>query len=69
MPGVRGKMRYLARELVPTPEVLRLTDPAARRGRLGLTVAYLRRPVVLVVHAPKGFQAWRRASRGTNDRR
>jgi len=67
MPGVRGKVRYLARELVPTPEVMRLTDPAASRGRMGLTVAYLRRPVVLVAHAPKGFRAWRRAARTTDE--
>jgi hypothetical protein len=69
MPGVRGKARYLARELVPTPDVMRLTDPAARRGRLGLTVAYLRRPLILVAHAPKGFQAWRRAARAPDQQR
>jgi len=68
VPGVRGKVRYLARELVPTPAVLRMTDPAAARGRLGITVAYLRRPVILVAHAPKGFRAWRRAARNTRER-
>jgi hypothetical protein len=61
--GFSARLRFLARELVPTADVLRSTDPLAQRGVLGLAVAYLRRPLVLARHAPAGLRAWRR-SRG-----
>jgi Uncharacterised nucleotidyltransferase len=59
--GLRRRVAFLARELVPTVDVLRNIDPLARRGVLGLMGAYARRPVVLARAAPAGFRAWRQA--------
>jgi Uncharacterised nucleotidyltransferase len=67
-PGLRGKMVFLARELIPTPAFTRYVSPLARRGRMGLTLAYLWRPVSLLLHAGPGVLAWLRARRYSNSR-
>jgi Uncharacterised nucleotidyltransferase/Transglutaminase-like superfamily len=43
--GARGKMALIARKLVPPPSFLRDWSPLARRGRWGLALAYLWRPM------------------------
>jgi hypothetical protein len=63
VPGLRPKLAYLLRKLFPPATWLRTWSPLARRGLLGLTAAYMWRPVWLVGHAGPGFLAWRRARR------
>lgn len=48
VPGLRGKVRYVIRRLVPTPGFLRTASATARRGRLGLAAAYVVRPLRLL---------------------
>jgi hypothetical protein len=62
-PGLGGKMTFLARKLVPTPAFMRHQFPIARRGWLGLALAYLWRPVWLLAHAGPGLISWLRARR------
>jgi Uncharacterised nucleotidyltransferase len=62
-PGLAGKLRYIATELVPPPAVLRQLDPLARHGAAGIVVAYIVRPFRLATQAPRGFLAWRSARR------
>ncbi len=62
-PGALGRLRVLGRELVPTPMFMRGWQPLARRGRWGLVLAYLWRPVWLLAKLPRGFRAWKAASR------
>jgi Uncharacterised nucleotidyltransferase len=62
-PGLRGKLTFLVRKLVPTPAFMRHAFPVARRGGVGLVLAYLWRPVWLLVHAGPGLVAWLRARR------
>jgi hypothetical protein len=58
--GLRSKARVLARELVPTREFIRWWSPLARRGSLGVLLAYLYRPIWLLGHALPSLAAWRR---------
>jgi len=63
--GMRQRLAMLTSELLPRPEFMRWWSPLARRGRLGLAVSYLWRPVWLISHAPRGILAWWRARRET----
>jgi hypothetical protein len=62
-PGLRNKGRLLLQELAPSPAFMRAMYPAARRGPLGLGLAYAARPFRLVLQAGPGVRAWRRARR------
>ncbi len=62
--GSRARISLVLHELFPTPAFMRWWSPLARRGRLGLALAYCRRPVWLLIQAGPGFLAWRRARRG-----
>ncbi len=66
--GARARASVVLHELVPTPAFMRWWSPLARRGRLGLAVAYCWRPAWLVTRAGPGFLAWRRARREGADR-
>jgi hypothetical protein len=59
----RGLAAELAREVVPTPAFMRTWSPLARRGRLGLALAYAWRPVWLLVRIAPAVRAYRRARR------
>jgi hypothetical protein len=48
---VGGRLVALGTIVVPPPTVMRTFFPLARRGRLGLTLAYLVRPARLAMHA------------------
>ena len=61
--GQRARLQILARKLVPPAAFMRVWSPRARRGRLGLALAYAWRPLWLVLRAPQGFRAWRAARR------
>lgn len=62
-PGAGARMSLVLRELFPTPAFMRWWSALARRGQLGLAVAYCWRPVWLVLQAGPGYLAWRRARR------
>jgi hypothetical protein len=62
-PGLRRKLRYIASELAPSPDLLRERDPLARHGVAGVAAAYVVRPIRLASQAPRGFLAWRAARR------
>ncbi|MGI8800554.1 MAG: nucleotidyltransferase family protein [Solirubrobacteraceae bacterium] len=64
----RERARAAVAIAFPSPGYLRVADPLARRGRPGLALAYLRRPLRLAVRAPAGFLAWRRVARDERDR-
>ena len=59
--GARAKARLLARELVPTPTFMRIWSARARRGRLGLAMAYAGRPFWLIAKFPSALAALRHA--------
>lgn len=61
--GAAAKLRLIARKLVPSPELMRIWKPLARRGTLGLAIAYLWRPFWLVAQLPPLLIAYRRARR------
>ena len=70
-PGFRAQARLLARELFPTRSFMRAWSPFARRGGLGLALAYCYRPFWLVGKLPAALRAHREARRvaksGTRD--
>jgi hypothetical protein len=63
VPGTRAKARLLAAKLVPDVEFMREWSALARRGKVGLALAYVARPLWLAWHTPRGFLAWARARR------
>ena len=63
--GLRAKLRILRHKVVPPPTFMRHWSPLARRGRRGLLLAYLWRPLWLLRRAPAGFRAWWAARRGS----
>jgi len=62
-PTARAKARLLLREVFPSPAYLRFWRPLARRGPVGLALAYVWRPLWLCWHAPASVSEWRRARR------
>jgi hypothetical protein len=61
--GPLAKARLVAREVVPNPMFMRQGSKLARRGPLGLALAYLCRPFWLLAHSGRGYTAWRQARR------
>ena len=55
--GTRRKVALVARKIVPPPAFLREWSPLARRGRWGLALAYLWRPLWLLWRAPAAVRA------------
>jgi hypothetical protein len=55
--GSRRKAALVARKIVPPPAFLRDWSPLARRGRWGLALAYLWRPLWLLWRAPAAVWA------------
>jgi hypothetical protein len=65
----RGRLTALTRIALPSPSVMRTFFPIARRGRGGLTLAYLLRPARLAVHAGPALRDLARARAAVrNDR-
>ena len=61
--GIRGKCALVARKFVPTPAFMRYWSPLARKGAVGMALAYLWRPVWLLLRLPPAAIAWLRAQR------
>jgi hypothetical protein len=62
-PGFRSRARLVARELVPTRSFIRAWSPLARRGFLGLALAYCYRVFWLLLKLPAALRAHVRARR------
>jgi len=61
--GARARARMVAAELFPSRAFMRWWSPLARRSRRGMAAAYLWRVTYLLLRAPAGIRAWRRAGR------
>jgi hypothetical protein len=61
--GTRRRIELIAATLVPSPETMRESKPIARRGPLGLLVAYLWRPFWLLGQLALAITAYVRAGR------
>jgi hypothetical protein len=64
-PGAQRKIALMARRVFPSPAYMRAWRPLARKGRVGLVLTYLWRPLWLLRHAPPGFATWRRAKKAS----
>jgi hypothetical protein len=60
-PGVRAKARFLRHRLVPSARTMRRRSRLARRGPVGLVLAYLLRWVDAARHLPSALSALRRS--------
>jgi hypothetical protein len=67
--GWPARVRLLASKIAPPPALVRAWWPAARRNHPMLAVAYLYRPIWLVLRAPAGLRAWRAAKRDAGGRK
>ncbi len=63
LPSARARGGFVISKLFPNPSYMRSISAGARRGRLGLVVAYARRIVWLVTRAPRAMRAVRSARR------
>jgi Uncharacterised nucleotidyltransferase len=61
--GLGAKARVVARKLLPTPRFMREWSSLARRGRLGLSAAYIWRPLWVLLQVGPGLAAWLQARR------
>jgi putative nucleotidyltransferase-like protein len=62
-PGYLAKARFVVGKLAPSQRLMRLRYPIARRGPLGMALAYLYRPLWLLRRLPRATWSWRRARR------
>jgi hypothetical protein len=65
-PGLRGKVRVLARLVFPRRSQLEFVHPSARRGGLRLAFIYALRPFRLAARTPTVLATWRRARKEAN---
>jgi hypothetical protein len=57
------QVRIAVRKVIPSVRFMRVWSPLARRGRVGLAMAYVWRPIWLAGTGAHGWLAWRRAQR------
>lgn len=60
--GTRARLALIAGRFAPSPAYMRQWKRLARRGPVGLALAYLWRPFWLLWHVPGGAAAWLRAA-------
>jgi hypothetical protein len=65
LPTLRAKAAFVGGRVIPPPAYMRRWHSLARRGRLGLAVAYVYRPVWFVLKLGPAVAAWRRAKRAS----
>lgn len=63
--GLRAKVSFAASHLAPPPGYMRVWFEPARRGGLGLALAYAWRPLWLLLRVAPAAKAWLGARRGT----
>ncbi len=61
--GTRQRIAIVARKLVPPPTFMRHWSTTARRGRVGLLLAYVQRLSWVAKTAPSAVRDWKRARR------
>ena len=64
-PGLAAKARLAIGWTFPPPDFMRAWSALARRGRAGLALAYVWRPLALAGQTPAAVAAWHRAARIT----
>jgi hypothetical protein len=64
-PRMGARLKILMREVVPTRDFMRWWSALARRGPLGMAMAYLWRPLWLILHLRPSIRAWRRHRSGS----
>jgi hypothetical protein len=64
-PTTRARARAVLAELLPAPELMRAASPLARRGRVGLGVAYAGRVMARAWQLPAAIRAVRTARNST----
>jgi hypothetical protein len=62
-PGFKGKAALVWNEAFPSKAFLRTWSPLARRGRIGLALAYVWRPVWMILRLGPALAAIMRARR------
>jgi hypothetical protein len=62
-PGLGAKVRFVACKLFPSRTYMRFLLPLARRGPLGLLMAYCWRLIWLAFRVGPGFRAWMQVRR------
>jgi hypothetical protein len=61
--GMRPRLSIVRHKLMPPPSFMRKWSPLARRGRLGLALAYIWRPLWVISRLPHAVSAWGRVRR------
>ncbi len=62
--GAAGRLRLILRKVFPSPELMRIWKPIARRGPPGLVLAYLWRPPWLLFQLVPALRSYLEARRG-----
>jgi hypothetical protein len=62
-PGLRAKAVMVMRNLVPRPGHMRAWSPLARRGRFGLALTYVWRPLAVIARLGPALASWIQAER------
>lgn len=68
LPSAHARVRFIAAKVFPSPASMRESYGVARRGGLGLTLAYVRRLLWLSIRTPRAVRAVRRARRRASGR-
>ena len=58
---LRARVRLITRALFPSRMLIRSYYPRARRGRVGLAIAYTSWLSIVIRRAPSGIRAWHHA--------
>jgi hypothetical protein len=66
--GVRARVAFVLRKLVPPASFMRYKHPFARRGKAQLLLVYVYRPFWLARWAVPGLLEWRRIRAGARRR-
>jgi hypothetical protein len=66
--GPLTRVSIIRHKLVPPATFMRKWSPMAHRGRFGLLLAYLWRPIWLLRRTPRAIRGWRSARRAAGNR-
>jgi hypothetical protein len=68
LPSARARACFIVSKVFPEPDSLRDVSAVARRGPMGLAIAYAQRIAWLTIRAPRAISATRRARRSASGR-